>query len=313
MTRRTIEHKASNTAGYTCLSRACASREKHERFRGPDNFAEMFLPLGARVILRVPLFRWLFTRKIAPPGIYEYVLARTKLLDEVFIHALKNRFTQIVLVGAGFDTRALRFRNRNLGTKIFELDIYTTQRPKIEILNRKQIALPEELVFVPIDFNRERIGDALGNVGYATNEKSLFIWEGVTMYLTADAIDHTLEFIRSSSAEGSIVAFDYIYASVLRRESKFYGEREIYETVSRAGEGWTFGVEDGTIEDFLTQRGFKLMTHHTPSDLENRYLTARDGTCFGRVNGTHCIVTASVCEDFFKPKNGSEIEFPSGF
>jgi methyltransferase (TIGR00027 family) len=313
MTKRTIEHKASNTAGYTCFSRACASREKDERFRGPDNLAEIFLPLGARVILGVPLFRWLFMRKIAPPGIYEYVLARTKLLDEVFIHALRNRFAQIVLLGAGFDTRALRFTNENLGSKIFELDIYTTQQPKVEILNRKQIELPKELLFVPIDFNKDSMTDVLGKAGYGTNEKSLFILEGVTMYLTSDAVDRTLGFIRSSAMEGSIVAFDYVYASVLRRENRFYGEKEIYELVSGAGEGWTFGIEEGTIEDFLTQRGFKLMTHYTPSDLEKRYLTAEDGRRFGHVNRTHCIVTASVCKDFVKPKNASEIAFPSGF
>jgi methyltransferase (TIGR00027 family) len=275
--------------------------------------AEIFLPLGARVILCVPIFRWLFIRKIAPPGIYEYVLARTKLLDEVFIHALRNRFAQIVLLGAGFDTRALRFAKENLGSEIFELDIYTTQHSKVEILNRKRIALPKELLFVPIDFNTESIADVLGNAGYATNQRNLFIWEGVTMYLTADAIDSTLEFIRNSSVEGSIVAFDYIYASVLRRENKFYGEREIYKTVSRAGERWTFAIEDQTIEDFLTQRGFKLMTHYTPSDLEKAYLTADDGTRFGCINGTHCIVTASVCKDIGNAKNLSEIEFPLGF
>jgi len=313
MTKRTIEHKASNTAGYTCFSRACASREKDERFRGPDYLAEIFLPLGARFILGAPFLRKLFMRKIAPPGIYEYVLARTKLLDEAFINALENRFTQIVLLGAGFDTRALRFKSKNMGAKIFELDIQTTQQPKVEILNRKRIPLPKELVFVPIDFNRESIAEALGHADYAMNQRSLFIWEGVTMYLTTDAVDRTLEFIRSSSVEGSIVAFDYIYASVLRQENKFYGEREIYKMVSRAGESWTFGIEDKTIDDFLTQRGFKLITHHTPSDLEKAYLIAGDGTCFGHINGTHCIVTASVCEDFANPKNGTEIGFPSGF
>jgi methyltransferase (TIGR00027 family) len=248
-------------------------------------------------------------RRIAPPGIYEYVLARTKLLDEVFINALRNRFAQIVLLGAGFDTRALRFKKENLGSKIFELDIYNTQQPKVEILNRKRIALPKELVFMPIDFNKECIADVLGKAGYAKNEKSLFIWEGVTMYLTSDAVDRTLDFIRSSAMEESIVAFDYVYASVLRGENMFFGEREIYETVSSAGEGWTFGIEDGTIDDFLTQRGFKLMAHYIPSDLEKTYLIADDGTRFGRINGTHCIVTASVCENFASPKNAAEIEF----
>jgi len=51
------------------------------------------------------------------------------------------------------------------------------------------------------------------------------------------------------------VVFDYIYASVLRRENKFYGEKEIYNTVSRAGEGWTFAIEDGHIKKFLAERG----------------------------------------------------------
>jgi methyltransferase (TIGR00027 family) len=234
------------------------------------------------------------------------------LFDEVFMNALRNRFAQIVLLGAGFDTRALRLKNENVGSKIFEVDIQTTQRPKVEILSRKQIVLPKELVFVPIDFNRESIADALGKAGYATNEKSLFIWEGVTMYLTSDAVDRTLDFIRCSAMEESIVAFDYVYASVLRRENKFYGEKEIYETVSRAGEGWTFGIEEGTVEDFLRQRGFKLMTHFIPSDLEKAYLVADDGTRFGRINGTHCIVIASVCENFANSKDTSEIEFPSG-
>ncbi len=81
---RTIERKSSSTAGYTCFSRACANREPDARFRGPDDMAQVFLSWGAKVVLNVPLFRKFFMRRIAPPGIYEYVLARTKLLDEVF-------------------------------------------------------------------------------------------------------------------------------------------------------------------------------------------------------------------------------------
>jgi methyltransferase (TIGR00027 family) len=294
MTERTIDKKASNTAGYTCFSRACATREKDERFRGPDDMAEIFLPVFAKGILNVPFLRRFFMKRIAPTGIYEYVLARTKLLDAVFVDALERNFSQIVLLGAGMDTRALRFKGRNKGTKIFELDIQTTQRPKLEILDRKGVALPDELVFVPIDFNRQSLAAVLLAAGYREHQTSLFLWEGVTMYLTRDAVDSTLAFIRDSGAEGSVVAFDYIYASVLRRENKFYGEKEIFDTVSRAGEGWTFGVEQGEIEGFLSERGFELVSHHTPSDLERAYLTADDGALLRRINGTHCIVIASV-------------------
>ena len=157
------------------------------------------------------------------------------------------------------DTRALRFRGKNEGTKIFELDITTTQQPKLAILKRKGVVLPEELIFVPIDFNRQSLSEVLLAAGYQENQRSLFLLEGVTMYLTPEAVDNMLAFIRNSGAQGSKVVFDYIYASVLRRENRFYGEKEIFETVSRAGEWWTFGIEENEIEGFLSERGFKVI------------------------------------------------------
>jgi methyltransferase (TIGR00027 family) len=294
MPRRTVEHKVSNTASYTCFSRACASREKDERFRGPDHLAEVFLPLFAKCIQRTTFLRNLFMKRVAPPGIYAYVLARTKLLDDVFVEALENSFSQIVLLGAGFDTRALRFQDRNDATRVFELDARPTQQAKVDILTRKGVAIPEQLAYVPIDFNKQSLAAVLFDAGCETDQKSLFIWEGVTMYLEPEAVRRTLAFIRDNSAEGSIVAFDYIYASVLRGENRFYGEEGAFKTVLRAGEGWTFGIEDGEIGSFLSERGFRIISHHTPADLERAYLTADDGTLFGRINGTHCIVVAAT-------------------
>jgi methyltransferase (TIGR00027 family) len=294
MTNRTKDEKASNTAGYTCFSRACATREKDERFRGPDYMAEIFLPAFAKVILNVPVLRKAFMSKVAPSGIYEYVIARTKLLDETFLDGLAKRVCQIVILGAGMDTRALRFASKNQGTKIIELDIEKTQHPKIEILNRKKVELPDELVFASIDFNKQRLSDVLMNAGYQRDQLSLFLWEGVTMYLNSDAVDGTLTFIRESTQKGSRVTFDYIFGSVLRQENKFYGEKEIFDTVSRAGEGWTFGIEEGKIEEYLTERGFKMMSHFTPSELEERYFKAEDGNVVRRINGTHCIVQGEV-------------------
>lgn len=298
MSKRTIEKKASRTAAYTCLSRACANREKDARFRGPDNMAEVFLPFFAKqIILNVLCVRKFFMKKMAPPGIFEYVLVRTKRIDEVFCKALGENFTQVVLLGAGFDTRPMRFSKKNGGTKIYELDAPTTQQAKIALLKKKGITLPEELVFVPIDFNKEKISEVLSKAGFEEKGKALFVWEGVTMYLTADAVDSTFDFIRKSSSEGSMVVFDYVYRSVLRGENKYYGEREIVKTVSRAGERWTFGIEEGEIEDFLSKRGLRLVSHDTAPDLEKRYLTPDDGICVVRVNGTHCIVTATLSEE----------------
>ena len=114
------------------------------------------------------------------------------------------------------------------------------------------------------------------------------------MYLNPDAVDGTLSFIRDSSQSGSQIVFDYVYSSVLRRENSLYGEKEIFDTVSRAGEGWTFGIENGQIDEFLTERGFKLIAHYSPTDLESKYFQKSDGNLVRRINGTHCIVQAVV-------------------
>ena len=294
MSNRRIETKASQTASYTCFARGCATREKGPRFRGPDYLAEVMFPLLPKLALNLPPLRKFLMRQMFPPGIYEYVLARTKVMDSAFIEALEARFVQIVLLGAGFDTRALRFAGRNRGTKVFELDVATTQQPKVGILRRKKVRLPQELVFAPIDFDKQDIFEVLSKAGYQLGQTTLFLWEGVTMYLSAQVVDGTLNFIRRHVAPGSRVAFDYIYASVLRQENRFYVESKIFEMVSKVGEGWTFGLEDGEIEPFLLKRGFEVVTHYTPPELEKLYLTAEDGTLHGRINGTHCIVIAAV-------------------
>ena len=292
--KRRIEKKISQTANFTCFSRGCAAHEKDPRFHGPDYLAEKLFPPMARLILKITPLRKFMMQKMFPPGIHAYVLARTKVMDAAFYGALEKTIPQIVLLGAGFDTRAMRFSDRNQGTKIFELDAPITQQAKIEVLKRKQISISKELAFVPINFDREEISDVLADAGYQNTQRTLFLWEGVTMYLSAQAVDKTLAFIRSNSAAGSKVVFDYIFAGVLRKENRYFGEQDAYDTVARAGEGWTFGLEEGEIETFLAERGFKLSAHYTSSDLEKLFLMKPDGSLHARVNGTHCIAEATV-------------------
>jgi methyltransferase (TIGR00027 family) len=294
MTERKIEREGSSTAGYTCFSRACATREKDERFRGPDYLAEIFMPPIPNILLNVPCLRKWCMRKMFPTGIHEYVLARTRVFDQAFVDTLERGFPQIVLLGSGMDTRALRFQNRNKGTIVFDLDIDATQRYKREVLARKKVSLPAGLVFVPIDFNKQRLADVLIEVGYQERQQTFFLWEGVTMYLEAEAVDSILAFIRGSAAAESLLVFDYVRASVLRRENTLYGEKGGYDMVAKAGERWLFGIEDGAVEGFLAERGLKLLSHYMPFDLEAAYLTAEDGTRFGRINETHCIAVAGV-------------------
>ena len=73
-----------------------------------------------------------------------------------------------------------------------------------------------------------------------------------------------------------------------------YGEDGIKRLVSDAGEGWRFGIEEGEVEGFLSRFGMKLIGHKNAKELEKDYFTGKDGRAAGRVNGTHCLVTAGV-------------------
>lgn len=250
--------------------------------------------MAARVLIGVPPLRKLFLKHLAPPGIPEYVLARTRIFDSAFVEALEGGFSQVVLPGAGFDTRALRFAERSRGARVFELDIATTQEAKLGIYQRKHASLPDNLVFVPIDFDTQDIGRTLRAAGYNDGVKTLFLWEGVAMYLTEDAVLGTLDFISNSAAKASMLVFDYVLASVLRGGGQLHGDRQAAGTVAKAGESWTFGIEEGAVGQLLLEHGFEMCSHYTAADMERMYFTATDGTVLHRVNGSHCIVTAVV-------------------
>ena len=91
---------------------------------------------------------------------------------------------------------------------------------------------------------------------------------------------------------GSRVVFDYVQSSVLRNENTLYGERGAARTVSRAGEQWRFGLEPQEIPSFVAAYGFVVSDHKCACELEAAYFRGPDGTPVGRINGTHCLVTA---------------------
>jgi len=287
--KRRIDTKTSRTAQYTCICRAASFREKRECYQGADDIAYNLVPGIIKLILKSSLLCRICGKYLAPRGIYEYVIARTKYIDSEFCDALKKTFDQIVIFGAGFDSRAERFDHLNKSTKIFELDAPVTQQEKLKAFSKRKITIPENLVFVSINFNKESLSSKLIEAGFETSRKSMFLMEGVTMYLTSGAVDVTFSFIQHGSATGSRVVFDYVNAGVLRNENKYYGEKDIFKTVSRAGEAWTFALEPGELEGFLSRYGLSLIDHRNALELEKKYFRNPEGKILGKINGTHNI------------------------
>ena len=287
-----IEAKSSRTANFACLLRAASYVDRRQCYSGPDHIAYVLIPAFFKLLLK---YRWLFglfSLPFFPSGMYEYVIARTRYFDAVFIEALENDFDQIVIFGAGFDSRALRFANLNRGTRVFELDAPTTQQEKLKAYKLKKLVITDNLFLVPIDFNKESVADKMAQAGFIASKKSLFLLEAVTMYLPQDAVENTIRFIEDVSGMGSIIVFDYIYAGVLRKENKYYGERGFsLKTLARVGEEWTFALEEGEVEQFLGRYGFSLRDHSGKPELEDRYFRDSDGAIVGKINGTGAIAT----------------------
>jgi len=287
-----IETKSSRTADFACLLRAASYVDKRECYSGPDGIAYVLVPPLLKLTVRSRWLFKLFSQPFFPSGMYEYVIARTRYFDAVFTEALEHVFDQIVIFGAGFDSRALRFSKLNKGTRVFELDAPTTQQEKLKAYQLKKLVIPENLIFVPINFNKESVADKMAKAGFVAGRKSLFLLEAVTMYLPQNAVESTFRFIEDVSGTGSLIVFDYIYVGVLRKENKYYGERGTsLKTLAKVGEEWMFALEEGEVERFLSRHGFSLTDHSGKPELEDRYFKNSKGVIVGKINGTGAIAT----------------------
>jgi methyltransferase (TIGR00027 family) len=170
VTERRIEHKTSRTAAMTCMSRAASYLERNPGYHSDDYLAVRILPKFIALLIHISLFRRLLARRLAPLGVYEYVIARTKYNDAVFKKALTNQFDQILIFGAGYDTRSLRFHEKSQHTQIFELDEPHTQEAKIRQLQKRRLDIPSNVVFIAIDFEKESLSRKLEKGGFQKGE-----------------------------------------------------------------------------------------------------------------------------------------------
>ena len=156
--------------------------------------------------------------------------------------------------------------------------------------------LPSNVVYVAIDFNKEKLHQRMFQSGYSKDKKSLFIWEGVTPLLTAEAVDETLAFVAENAGPDSSIIFNYILKSVVEGTCQHEKAKEIRKAFSRGGildfrstrgNLLMFGIEEGTIEAFLSERGFVQIKDISGDYYEAAYFKGpnrhRMGCCLCRV------------------------------
>jgi methyltransferase (TIGR00027 family) len=292
------EGKPSFTAEVGAVIRTAETEKPESERLCYDPFAKCFLSTTNRVIGMIPPLRnlalWYLEQK--HPFILDCIPARTRYIDEYLTECIDAGLEQLIILGVGYDSRAYRVKRLKGKVTVFEVDHPATQKRKIELIKKMIDPLPSNVVYVSIDFNKETLPQRMSESGYDKNKKSLFIWEGVTPLLTAEAVDETLKFVATTSGPGSSIIFNYILKSVVDGTCQIEGANKIRIAFSRGGildfhsnrgDRLMFGIEDGTIEAFLSERGFQQIKDISGDYYESQYFTGpnrnRKGCCLCRI------------------------------
>ena len=267
----------SYTAATMALQRALESNRTSATRLFCDPYAEAFTSGSLRLLARAsrlwlvgPLAPRLFD-VIGGPGPRPSAVARTRLIDDVACEAGPT-VEQIVILGAGFDTRAHRLPALG-GVAVFEVDHPATQAAKRSVVRSLGLSTAT-VTYVAIDFERQSLEQELRAAGLGTGLPSLFIWEGVTNYLSDSAVDETLLATGRLAGPGSVLVFTYIDAGVLDGSVSFPEAKRWLANVRRAGEPWIFGLAPGDVAGFLADRGFVLVSDVSTKQAGERWFPA---------------------------------------
>jgi methyltransferase (TIGR00027 family) len=283
------KNQSSLTAAGIALVRAVECEKPADERICYDPYARRFIPAWMYLVLgffiKSGYAEW------RGPGVNGFLLARDRYIDDVLQNFLNEGLQQLVILGAGYDSRAYRF-DLSKRVKTFEVDYPATQADKVEKVQRVFGKIPEHVTYVPVDFNTQTLSERLLSSGYDPGLISLFIWQGVTMYLTSAAIDATLAFIVKNSAVGSAIVFDYVYQAVLDGVEKHSEISNMRRYRFMTGEGLTFGIPEGTTGAFLRGRGFQQVKDITVDELKATYFTGKIAS--RKVAGGYGIVIGKV-------------------
>ena len=245
-----------------------------------DPYAERFV-LGAGLIKLMghKLSVWV-TQKFAP-GFHEHLISRTRFIDDLIEKSAAGGLGQYVILGAGYDTRAHRLKLPS-SLKIFEVD-----QPEVQA--RKRSKLPRELpnsenvTYVSVDFNHQSLTEQLMVAGFDQSKPTVFTLEGVSQYVTKEAVTSTITGLAALTQKTSATFFiSYVDKLLDTEPAACFGQgypkaAERAETVKRlsakVGEPWISFYTSEEIEDLLSQNGFALEENRTLADLNSVYFT----------------------------------------
>jgi methyltransferase (TIGR00027 family) len=207
---------------------------------------------------------------------------RSRFAEDSLGNAVGRGVRQYVILGAGLDSFAYRNPFARSALRVYEVDHPDTQSWKRQRLRDAAIELPESLTFVPIDFERDTLAEAMARAGFDPAQPTFVSWLGVTVYLTREAVMHTLSYL-SSLAPGSEIVFSYVIAPHLLDARGRLTVSTLAERAAAAGEPWLAYFEPAELVGALARLGFASVEEVGPEQAFARYGRGRtDGLRSGR-------------------------------
>jgi methyltransferase (TIGR00027 family) len=267
------ENPAAQTAFGPMVLAAIEQHEPPERRLVDDDLALSFLPRGMRLFVQAmglgPVRRLLVAAiDRSGPGLLANLTCRKRFIDEELDEALPD-LDAVVILGAGLDTRAYRFARRT-DIPIFEVDLPVNINRKAAAVRRALGGVPASVRLVPVDFERDDLAAMLAEHGYRADYRTFFVWEGVTQYLTEDAVRATFGYLQSAAA-GSRLTFTYVRKDFVDGKN-LYGAKSLYRRFRQRQQVWHFGLVPEELEGFLGQYDWRLIENAGPDYLVEHYI-----------------------------------------
>lgn len=202
-------------------------------------------------------------------GIYGVQVCRTRFIDDVVKAAISQGIEQLVILGAGYDTRPYRLPQIE-SVKVFEVDLPAVQEDKKKKLQKHLGHLPDHVTFISIDFDTQTLEAAFSGSTVNPGKSAIFVWEGVTQYISEGAVRQTLASV-GKSAPGGIIVFTYVLKSIIERRSDIPDADHMMDVVAKQSP-WVFGLEPSEISDFLKPYHLSLSADVGNADYQEKYL-----------------------------------------
>jgi len=269
--------KAINTGVGAAWARAAGMFYPKEKQLFEDPYSEKLLTPFYKffiVLMRSPKIFDFFmkSREKSTPGLMGWMLCRFRYIDDVLKDSIaKKEIETVVNLGAGMDCRAYYIPGIK-SIRYFEVDHPSVIKQKKAKMGKILGRLPDHVIFIPIDFEKQSLDTELKKAGYNLTSKTLFIWEGVTQYISKEANDSTLKYV-AQAAPGSKIVFTYILKSFIEGKNIHNGIKVMYKYMRKKNNPlWVFGLDPAEISNYLSKYSLSLIEDIGSEEMKERYM-----------------------------------------